>query len=60
MSKQPINQTTLSRPMLPVATFKLPPVEAITIASQAKIWITQATNPVIAKIVKALQTANAA
>uniref|UniRef100_A0A915HV60 Uncharacterized protein n=1 Tax=Romanomermis culicivorax TaxID=13658 RepID=A0A915HV60_ROMCU len=60
MSKQPINQTTLSRPMLPPALFEPPPVEAIAITTQEKIGNAQANDPVIYKIVEAPQMGNAA
>uniref|UniRef100_A0A915L2Y5 Integrase zinc-binding domain-containing protein n=1 Tax=Romanomermis culicivorax TaxID=13658 RepID=A0A915L2Y5_ROMCU len=58
MTKQPIDQTTLSRPMLPMAPFKPPPVEAMAIARQAEIWTAQNADPTISKIVEVLQTAN--
>uniref|UniRef100_A0A915J1G2 Uncharacterized protein n=1 Tax=Romanomermis culicivorax TaxID=13658 RepID=A0A915J1G2_ROMCU len=59
MTKQPIDQTTLSRPLLPTAQFKLPPVEAIAISMQTKIRTAQDADPAISKIVGALQMATA-
>uniref|UniRef100_A0A915IZU0 Uncharacterized protein n=1 Tax=Romanomermis culicivorax TaxID=13658 RepID=A0A915IZU0_ROMCU len=59
MTNTPIDQTT-SKPVLPTALFEPPLVEAIAIAMQEEIQTTQATNPAISKIVKALQATNAA
>uniref|UniRef100_A0A915L080 RNA-directed DNA polymerase n=1 Tax=Romanomermis culicivorax TaxID=13658 RepID=A0A915L080_ROMCU len=59
MSKQPINQTTPSGPMLPAVNYVPPPVETIAIAMQEEIQRAQAADPAITKIVKALQTAKA-
>uniref|UniRef100_A0A915L5Y5 Uncharacterized protein n=1 Tax=Romanomermis culicivorax TaxID=13658 RepID=A0A915L5Y5_ROMCU len=60
MTKQPINQSTLSCPLLSVADYAPPTVETITNATQEEIGRLQAADPAITKIIETLTNANAA
>uniref|UniRef100_A0A915JEG5 galactosylceramidase n=1 Tax=Romanomermis culicivorax TaxID=13658 RepID=A0A915JEG5_ROMCU len=60
MLKEPINQPTLSDPVLLAADYTQPPVEAIALATQEEIKPAQAPNPTITKIIEPLQNGNVA
>uniref|UniRef100_A0A915HQU6 Uncharacterized protein n=1 Tax=Romanomermis culicivorax TaxID=13658 RepID=A0A915HQU6_ROMCU len=60
MTKKPINQPTLSDPMLFDADYMTPPVEAIAITTQDKNKRAQAADPATLKIIATLQSDNAA
>uniref|UniRef100_A0A915IA74 Reverse transcriptase/retrotransposon-derived protein RNase H-like domain-containing protein n=1 Tax=Romanomermis culicivorax TaxID=13658 RepID=A0A915IA74_ROMCU len=59
MTKQPINQPTLSDPVFLAANYMQHPVKTITIATQEEIQHVQATDPIVTKIMETLQNADA-